>query len=230
MIGLLPAAGKAERIHGLPKYLLPVGDSYLLDIHVKRMQAADVSQVYIGANAANCDLLNHYSPFATVVYEANPCETMSETILATAETGGEIIPLPTVLFGMPDTYFEDEQVYVKLTAALDTASVAVAVFELRPMQYRNIGCVRIEDGRITKVLDKPTLAHFIRGWGALAWRPEFWQYLDPRDAHVGFAVQRAIEAGVDVRAVYCEGDYWDCGTPDEYFECIRSITGQGERA
>jgi len=82
-------------------------------------------------------------------------------------------------------------------------------------------------GLITEIIDKPINSDLDYGWGAMVWTPEFWQYIKPEDPHVGFALQRAIEAGELVRAHNFPGKYYDCGTPDEYYECI--IETQGER-
>jgi len=49
---------------------------------------------------------------------------------------------------------------------------------------------------------------------------EIWPLIDVEDPHVGYALPRAIRAGLDVRGVVLNGTYWDCGTPDDYFDCI----------
>lgn len=222
MIGILPAAGNATRINGLPKFLLPIPDGYLLDWHERAMRRAGVAAVYIGANAQTYPILCQYAPEATV-YVARAHETMSETVLsgydAITEHG-----YPFCLFGMPDTYWTDDGVYTKLAFALaEGAQLAVALFLLLPGQHRHVGCVDVDGGRIVSVADKPEGGHYFWGWGALAWKTPFWSCIRPEDAHVGFAIPRAIEAGLDVRAVRMDGEYHDCGTTERYFECIRRL-------
>jgi dTDP-glucose pyrophosphorylase len=125
-----------------------------------------------------------------------------------------------VVFGMPDSWIEDDQVFVKLTAALEEgADVAVGVCRVRPGQ-RNGGLCAVEAGRVVDVVDKPEVCAYPYIWGALAWRPSFWPLLRSDDPHVGYALPRAIAKGMNVGAVVLDGAYWDCGTPDDYFDCI----------
>jgi dTDP-glucose pyrophosphorylase len=146
-------------------------------------------------------------------------------------SSGEHLRSDSILFSMPDTYMPDASVYQSLQSALnDGADVAVALFKARYDQHRQGGMCRMEGNQVVEVIDKPE--HRPNGfgyiWGALAWTPTFWQHLDPADPHVGYGLPRAIAAGLDVRAVVCEGGFWDCGTPERYFECIRSISTQPE--
>jgi len=237
MIGLLPAAGNAERMGGLPKMLLPVPEGTLAAFHGKTMLAAGCDPFSIGANRINYDLLrSFYGGYVRLVKQH---ETMTETILSLREdmkivaqiyydNGMEFSDNP-VLFGMPDTHFEDAQAYQKLTHALNSgADLAVGLFHTRPEQRSKLGMCRLDGERITDVIDKPESTTLEWAWGVLGWQPVFWQYLRPEDPHVGYAIPRAIAAGLDVRAVKMVGGYWDCGTPAEYFEMIRSVTGERE--
>ena len=224
MIGILPAAGNATRINGLPKYLLPIPNTYLLDWHVQGMLASGCRRVFAGANSQNAVLLDLYAPNA-LVYTARRHNTMTQTIISGyVQAIEENYSNDLCLFGMPDTYWTDNSVYWRLAAQIKTGGhVAVALCPLRPNQYRSMGCVEVEGNQVTAVVDKPEWSIFSYGWGALAWTPPFWDYLRPDDPHVGYALPRAIEAGLDVRAVKMDGSYYDCGTPEGYFECVQSF-------
>lgn len=219
MIGILPAAGKAERMHGLPKFLLPIPDGYLLQRHIGMMRKA-CNSIYIGANQYNRPMLHKYSDEASV-YLAEPCDTMSETVLSAKYLGRGT----NTLFGMPDTYIEDDQCYAKLAQALeDGADVAVARFHTRPEQRSKLGMLRLERGhKVIEVIDKPAETDLVFAWGALAWKPQFWEFLRPEDPHIGYALPRAIEANLRVWVSPMRGDFWDCGTPDEYFDLITHL-------
>lgn len=221
MIGLLPAAGKAERIHGIPKFLLPVENTYLLDWHVSAMTKAGAAEVWVGSHINNAYLVQQY---AKAGYVAARCETMTQTVLSSELNKSK----ENVLFGMPDTYWRDADVYRKLIAALHKgAHVAVAVFQARPGQHRKGGMCEISGfNRLLDVIDKPAETDLTWIWGAMAWKPGFWPHMQADDPHVGYALPRAIAADLDVRAVYCEGGYYDVGTPEGYFECIRATTGE----
>ena len=229
MIGIIPCAGTATRIHGLPKYLLPTPDGYLLGILLKRLRAAGASPV-IGANRFNSGLIHEYAP-QTSIYIPDTYQTMTQTVLGArmyTTSDGEHMD-KNVLFGMPDSYIEDDDCYPKLAAALDDgADVAVALFEARHKQTAKVGMCHVEGNQVVEVVDKPAQTHLIWLWGALAWKPEFWQQMLPTDPHVGYALPRAIAAGYDVRAVKCDGQYFDCGTFGEYAELVARLHGRKE--
>jgi hypothetical protein len=103
----------------------------------------------------------------------------------------------------------------------------VALFETRPEQRSSLGMCEVafdaedEQLHVIHVDDKPDNTHLHLAWGCLAWQPGFWQYIHANDPHVGYALARAVAAGVKVRAYLAYGAYWDCGTSAEYFTLIR---------
>lgn len=229
MIGILPAAGNATRIHGLPKFLLPIPDGYLLKRNIELMRWAKPRYVLVGSNPRNTGQISDYIDGNARVYCAENYETMTQTVLSatrkllsTSENVGH-----SILFGLPDTYVEDDQCYAKLAAALADCDVAVATFGIREGQHIQGGMCRVlKNGSVMGVEDKPSrfseLSPYI--WGALAWKPTFWQYLKPDMPHVGYALMPAIEDGLEVKAHYMDGGFWDCGTFERYAELIRTIT------
>lgn len=222
MIGILPAAGKAERMLGLPKMLLPIpGDTTLIRRMRDSMEALNPRKICVGANGVNMALLEPLDRHTTKFYHAYT-ETMSETVLLAQRY---VESDERVLFGMPDTYIDDADVWHKLNAVLDDgADVAVGVFMTRPAQRSKLGMCRIGDLHlVAEVVDKPVETDLVWAWGVLAWRPVFWGCINPIHKHVGFAVQRAIEERLDVRAVFMDGQYFDAGSPDEYFELIAHL-------
>lgn len=222
MIGLLPVAGKAERLHGLPKFLLPIPGGYLLDWHVTYMSMAGCGRIHIGTSPENYDLLRwgnaKYREYENI-YVAQHYATMSETVLeAKALCVDE-----NVLFGMPDTYWLNNRTYEVLVRDLEYADVSLAYFAKRPGQHQHVGMVQIYNSHVLAVVDKPLETNLEFCWGALAWKPIFWKCIRPEDLHVGFAVQRAIEAGLYVRGVPCGNAYFDCGTLDGYYEMLKAV-------
>lgn len=223
-IGLIPCAGSATRIQGLPKYLLPVGDDYLLSRLISSMQEITPS-ILIGVNPENAGIVGQYKKSA-MLHTAKNYKTMSETVLSCRQ----FFQLDEItLFGMPDTFTEDDGLYIKLQSALnDGADIAVALFCARPHQHLKAGMCDTRGNRVVTVIDKPTETTFTRLWGALAWQPVFWQYIQSEDPHVGYALPRAIAAGLDVRAVRMDGQYFDCGTTAEYFDLVTHLHGRKE--
>lgn len=230
MIGLLPAAGQATRMNGLPKYLLPIPgglSNNLIEFHVYQMDLSGCKEVYIGASDSNFRSLSSVMGEVATIYNAAHHKTMSQTVMSArldflyARDHYD----ESVLFGMPDTYFEDKLAYYKLMDTLtEGAQVAVGLFRARPGQHTKVGMVYMDGEQISDVIDKPVhLGRLEWFWGVLAWQPLFWDCIKPEDPHIGYAIPRAITAGLDVRAVKMDGRYWDCGTPEEYFECIKEI-------
>jgi UTP-glucose-1-phosphate uridylyltransferase len=235
IVGVIPAAGTAERMDGLPKYLLPIRKSYLLQTLCERMNACGASDLLIGANPNNSSLVQRYLPANGIVY-TKFSETMSETVLAAQPWADKA----NVLFGMPDSWWEgDDFAYRWLVEGLtEEIPVCVAVFKARPAQKGKLGMVMTQGKfvnglgeqilEVVAVKDKASTSAYTEAWGAMAWSPKFWQYIRPADPHVGYALERAISMGVTVRAIKMTGNYWDCGTKDEYFELIRSFQWQHE--
>lgn len=225
MIGLIPCAGTATRIHGIPKFLLPVPDGYLLGNLVNRIQEAN-AQPLIATSPENASIVEKYSKSA-FVHVAKNYKTMSETVLSCRLYADD----QNVLFAMPDTHIEDNNCFPKLAAALDNgAQVAVALFHARPRQHLKAGMCDTRGNQVVTVIDKPAETTFSRLWGALAWKPVFWEHLRAEDPHIGYALPRAIAAGLDVRAVRMDGGYWDCGTTLEYFDLVTHLHGRKEPA
>lgn len=220
MIGILPAAGMATRISGLPKWALPIPGGYLLQKHIHDMQTVGIQTVHIGANDHNHELIRQYAEGGQV-YIAQRYATMTETVLSVpnyASRGHD------VLFSMPDSYWTALRVHERLCMAMEAgADVAVAVFQARPGQHKRGGMCRIADGKVTEVIDKPDSSDFEWIWGALAWTPKLWGFMIGSDPHVGYALPRALAAGLDVRAVCCEGGYYDCGTIEGYYEALTAV-------
>lgn len=222
MIGIIPAGGKATRIHGIPKWLLPTPHGTLVNVLIQRMQLAEPRKIVIISKGVNTALLHHTALPDVAIIDRDDT-SMAHAVMLAREYA---TPIETAVFGMPDTYFEDEQAFVKLHSVLDFfgSDVAVGVFRTRADQHRKLGMCRFDVRRlIVEVVDKPEETDLVYAWGVLAWRSTFWHHIRENDPHVGYALPRAIAAGLQVRAVPMEGDYYDCGTQEEYFELVRSF-------
>ena len=227
--GIIPAAGKASRIGGLDKFLLPTGDANLMHRLIALMALPTGAITIMFRYPYQCEMArNHWGYAMDINCVADPCDTMSETVLEAHYSTDEF----PVLFGMPDTYFEDAQAFTKLRAAIDDgADLAVGHFETRPEQRASLGiCAMKDNGELYKVVDKlPSNVH-TRAWGVLAWRPSFWEHIDAATPHIGYAINPAIEAGLRVVPVAMDGRYWDCGTIDEYAHMLRATVLEKEYA
>ena len=159
-----------------------------------------------------CQFTDHPLKFANT-------ETMNQTVLSVQMLCED----HDILFGMPDTYWESDRVFPNLLNCLDDgADLAVALFDTRPEQRESLGMVRNlpepgeEFDTFPWVVDKPDHSTLHWAWGALAWKPVFWDYILPDHPHVGYGINPALVAGLDVQFVQNTGAYWDCGTFEEY--------------
>lgn len=232
MIGILPAAGDAKRLYGLPKYLLPIEKTFLMKWHCDLMLDAGCDLVAIG-HQPNNRLIEQYLPYDRKAFiPVRQYGTMNQTLLSVydwlAYAGMYEDP---IMFGMPDTYFSDTNVYSDLSAVIQRpdVDVAVALWQAREGQ-RNGGMCRVENGLLVEVVDKPIKTDLTLIWGAMAWKPAFWKCIDPDEPHVGYALARAIKRGLHVVPTTASETYWDCGTSEDYFTCIQETQGQHEAA
>lgn len=222
-VGILPVAGKATRIQGLPKYLLPVPGGYLLERMLSRMGVP----CCIGANPDNAALLNSYKRPEDHVYQVASA-TMCETILTARPLVGD----ETVLMGMPDTYWTDDSVFHRLRDYLDEGYIcALVVWTVSADMASRLGvCIPIptHDNHtifLDSIQDKQPQSSSKWVWGAMAWTVDFWQYIRPADVNPGSALNRALDADEAIPLYLASGAYYDNGIPDDYFRCIRELTG-----
>jgi UTP-glucose-1-phosphate uridylyltransferase len=201
----------------LPKWLLPVWESggYLLNVLCERMAAAGVREIVIGVHPDNQALMAKYAPKGCHVVTVESAN-MSQTVLAMQRwCGGE-----QVVLGMPDTFWEAPDVFGGVECR--QSNVLAFCWTARPDQDGKLGMVQIEKdteigiNRVLKIIDKTPGTGLKQAWGAMMWTPEFWQYISPEDSHLGYSLQRAMAAGEVVQAVQVRGEYYDCGTIEEY--------------
>lgn len=234
MIGIIPIGGQAKRMHGLPKFLLPVGDTYLLARVYQQMRDAGADRIAIGVHPSNMELAKRYSPGEAIFYEANTV-TMSQTVLLAQKYASK----QQVLFAMPDTYWTGWDMFLPLIKAYRTSNnpvAAIGLWETPPeLRYKRGMVYYNEQGHISDIVDKPDvdLTDATRimqyGWGSLVWGEQFWHYINPYDLHVGVALKRAFDEKENlVGYLYWKAQYFDCGTPEEYYACIRANTEEPE--
>jgi len=215
---LIPASGSATRMRGLPKFLLPSGKDglSLLEVHISNV-AHFASEILIGVNPI----------FFNIVMEAGlelhgacvfPMQTltMTETVLNLA--GKSDSERFTVL--MPDTAFSSVSSYqfAKMNHDLN-----LSLWKIRIDQYGKLGQVSLnKEGTVIDCIDKDSTCTYEHAWGALTFNKKFINLLRPEFPHIGYGIVAAIEAKLDVFGTIVDGSYWDCGTPSEYIQYLKS--------
>ena len=227
MIGILPAAGKATRLLGLPKMLLPVSEKEtLIRRMVRQMEHAQARPIHFLTTALNAPLLSRYITDESVWHWAVATQTMAETLLTVGEMELQSARAHSVIMGMPDTYIENDDAFVKIGQQLDTGvDLVIGLFETRPEQRSGLG---LWDWITEKLFDKPTIDELTvlglhSAWGIVGWQPGFWKYIQPEMPHIGFAMQAAIDDQLPFSVCSIEGGYWDCGTLPEYTHLLKTL-------
>ena len=59
--------------------------------------------------------------------------------------------------------------------------------------------------------------------GVFTFSRELEKYIVSKDPHVGYALKNAIEDGQDITYKNINGEYFDCGTPEEYLSLLTKL-------
>lgn len=218
---ILPAAGKASRMRGLPKFLLPCTNEYLtlIERHINFL-IDSVENIWIPTSPQYVNLLSSLieenKKINIVPVSSN---TMSETVKVTMTN----INKNKYTLIMPDTYFSDDKTYEKIISA-DTNHVANLIcWKTRPSQEGKLGEVSFSNnGKLEAIIDKPVKQVYQHSWGAVTFTSDLYNFIDPQEPHIGYAIESAAQQNI-INCIEVKGDYYDCGTPDEYIELIKKI-------
>ncbi len=212
---LIPASGFATRMNGIPKFLLPVGrkGESLLETHVKAAEPY-YENILVSSRPEFQSLLNPLNLSPKVKVFPMDTNSMSETIIKLIDQSES----PEFAVIMPDTYFYDSKPYAALSKL--KADVNVAVWQIRDSQRGKLGQVNIQDGKIVQVIDKDPQCNFPWFWGGLSFNRKFAAIIDQSTPHIGYAINPALGFGLDLSPIIQTGEYYDCGTPTEYYDLI----------
>lgn len=215
---LIPASGFATRMNRIPKFLLP-GDekgTTLLDIHLRSAQGY-YDTIHIATRAELIPLLKEYAFNSNVVITPMETATMTETVL-------NLIGISKALsFGliMPDTFFHGDSPHNFLSKT--NRPLGLALWKIKDSQRGRLGQVDLVGNSARKIVDKDPTCNFEYSWGAASFTRDFASFFQKEMPHIGYAFQPAIDQNVENICQVVNGRYFDCGTPQEYFELIRTI-------
>lgn len=217
MDAILPAAGQASRMRGIPKFLLPCNEDYLtlIEVHIANLLRYSET-VWVPTRPENVQLLTSIGiSQERVVVMPMTTPTMTETVL-------RILSISSAKFFqlvMPDTFFAGELPYERLSRQPVCADVAC--WPIRQGQRGKLGQLRIsKEGRVLEMQDKDPLCTFPQAWGALSFSRELIPYMRSSDPHIGYALASAVVDGAPITAFVVNGRYYDCGTAAEYLEML----------
>lgn len=227
LLGLLPASGTATRMNGIPKFLLPCPGGNLLDRWLATFYSNGNDDVLISVAHKNAHFI------APLVSQCSAQELAVEKIVHDTATMSETVlnmvhhtAAQTYVLAMPDTFLggEFQPILAQLHAVLAYCSVAVVLWPIKESQYGKLGQVSIAEGQVTHSRDKDPSCRYPYAWGVIGWTFPANNLIDPTTPHVGYMIERALSQNMRVGYVLATTEYFDCGTPQEYFSMIKQFT------
>lgn len=217
-ICILPAAGNATRMNGLPKFALPIdiNNLSLIENHIKNIEKS-VDKIIIATKKENLNILANLEVGMKTEIMTIESISMSDTVLQIVKNH----KAKKYILIMPDTYFRGEKPYAILSNK--DLKTNLIVFPIREDQKGKLGQVRIdENNRVLDIIDKSKDCDYEFAWGAVSFGNDLIKYIKKKDPHIGYAVRESLKDNL-VQAKLIECEYYDCGTPNEYFDLIRKL-------
>tara|TARA_B100000925_G_C22007870_1_gene474574 strand:- start:2462 stop:3832 length:1371 start_codon:yes stop_codon:yes gene_type:complete len=235
IIGLLPCAGTASRLHNLPKFMLPLKNTKgcLLTRWINLLLLNECNKIIIGASDYTKEFIKQVvdNDFGNVrdkifIKLVGKTETMNETVIKCLENE----TFDFVIMGMPDTVVENISTKMIKNTEID---VGVNLWNIRETQLGKIGQCKIDDNYIIDIIDKNKECKYNYGWGVVVFKQPFMKYILKEDLHTGYSMQRFLSDNNKITYEIVNGLYFDCGTIDgykeylNYMECITPVHIKG---
>jgi NDP-sugar pyrophosphorylase family protein len=245
IIGLIPAAGRAERLGPLPcsKELLPIGfretprgpapkvaGHYLLE----RFRAAGVRRAFMVLHESKQDVPRYFGTGEIAdVALAYLSISGSRSVPETLDRAFPFVDGAIVALGFPDVLFEPLDAYAPLIAR-QAATGADLVLGLFPApRHQTTDMVELDaEGRVIRIEIRPTATALRFNWLIAVWTPVFTRFLhaavrgasgEGPEFQIGAVVRSAVEAGLRVEGIeFPGGSYRDIGTPEDLAAAIRA--------
>ncbi len=214
---ILPAAGVASRMGGIPKFLLPTGvDGETLISRWITFGLDFVDRIVIPTNKL-------FFPLVKELYSGTNLEIIEVTSKSMAETIKKVCLDGDSIVAMPDTYISEIEYFLQTSIQkLETRDYlcSVATWKIEKHHKGKVGQVLINDGLIKQVIDKDPFCDYPDFWGAVSFTKEFLDHIKLDDAHLGVSINRALGYKIKINSYSIGGIYNDCGTINEYSNLI----------
>ncbi len=237
-IGILPAAGRARRLHPFryPKELLPIAFAPegngtgarpipVAEYSLRAFGLAGVGQCLFVIADWKTELLRYFGDGSDLgIHIAYLNQKEANGLADAVDLGFEWLRGDNVCLALPDTVFRPINAVESICRQLLTRGSDLVLGVFPADQPQHLGPVRIgADGRVIEVQDKPTRTDLMNTWGIAAWSATFTQFLhdalssrnDDRYRPIGHFFNLAVIDGLKVHAVFFEdGQYVDVGVAD----------------
>ena len=225
IVGLIPCSGTASRMNGIPKFLLPCKEGNLINNTISIFKKNNINSIYIAVSEENRHHIKKINDSDNdVKYIIKNTETMSETVLHLLQIKSEkyVLIMPDTYFGLAENFSELKKVNI----LLNKYDIVVILWKIKEYQYGKLGQINIdfESKTVIDIVDKDINCKYEYSWGLIGWTKKMNQYIDPKTPHIGYLINKALELGIKIGYVISDTEYFDCGTPAEYFEMIKRYT------
>ena len=122
-------------------------------------------------------------------------------------------------------FFYGQKPYELLNQNPDVADVAC--WKIRGEQKGKLGQVEQSENYITDIKDKSKDCDYEYSWGAFTFSRKLEEFIDNKDPHVGYALEKAVNNKLKISYKNIDGEYFDCGTPEEYLSLLTKLLSLG---
>lgn len=226
---IIPAAGNASRMKGIPKYLLPVGiDSKpLIFYHIEAALGANISDVLVAISPSMQeymkDLLKDFSKSVHLI----PIRSisLSDTLVQSYKLSGLQRENEAVSVSLPDTFNAGflDQTFAKALVEVRSHSRGLVLWKMVSCQEGKMGQVDLDskNSHAKDIKDKDLTCRYEHIWGAFSILGHDIQKLNIENATVGDDINSMIHSGEKIHCEILKGRFFDCGTILEYFETLK---------
>lgn len=233
LIGLIPAAGKGERLgFPFPKELYPVieDNKYKPVSHyiLENMTHAGVKHIAIVINETKHQLIKYFGngqrfgcDISYVIQELrddDPNKTKTPGLAEAMDTPYHLTKGKIVFFGMADTIIRPKNFFLQAYKQL-TSDVDVILCMFHTDHPEKAGMVQLlENNWVKQIDDKPEKTNLEWMWGAIIWRPVFTEFFhdcinQKQITDYAQIFNDAIKSGIRFKGAGFEnGKYLDMGT------------------
>ena len=202
---LIPAAGQATRMRGLPKFLLQIDENYttLLENHINNLRntLGNDNPILIAIRPDLLPIVRSLNIDAkNLTFIEMVTSTMNETILNLADTSDS----QHFLLIMPDTYFLGMQPYAHLESNPELCDLAI--WKIRDEQRGKLGEVEVDENNfLSSIVDKNPNTMFDYSWGSLTFSRKLFKYVKKEDPHIGYSVSSALNDKQQISTKFVDG-------------------------
>jgi hypothetical protein len=146
-----------------------------------------------------------------------------------SETVKELVSIKSqkYILIMPDIYFISNNKFKdisKLNILLNKFKIVVILWKIKEYQYGKLGQIDIDDNKVIDIIDKDINCKYKYSWGIIGWTYDVNDLIDINTPHIGFIINEALKKNIDIGYINSDTEYFDCGTPEEYFLIIKKYT------